>query len=67
MVRDKELSDSIPMPLSNIMKCSVASSGNDRFHAVVVGEAQSDHLNFSGNVRSLARGVGETEYFSLVR
>ena len=24
-------------PFSNIMKCSIASSGNDRFHAVAVG------------------------------
>ena len=69
LVRDKELSDSIPMPLSNIMKCSVASSGNDRFHAVVVGRGDGPiyYLNFSGNVWSppVALGIPKTSNWFL--
>jgi hypothetical protein len=67
LVRDKELSDSIPLPLSPFMKCSVASSGNDRFHAVVVGEGDGPiyYLNFSGNVWSppVALGIPNTSHW----
>jgi hypothetical protein len=65
VVRDKELSDSIPMPLSNIKKCSVASSGNDRFHAVVVGDGPIYYLNFSENVWSppVALGIPNTSHW----
>jgi hypothetical protein len=65
LVRDNEFSDSIPMPLSNIMKCSVASSGNDRFHAVVVGDGPIYYLNFSGNVWSppVALGRANTSHW----
>ena len=65
LVRDKELSDSIPLPLSNIMKCSVASSGNDRFHAVAVGAGPIYYLNFSGNVWSppVALGRANTSHW----
>ena len=74
LIRDEELSDSIPMPLSNIEKCSVASSGNDRFHAVVVGEPLNRwtggdrpiyYLNFSGNVWSapVALGIPNTSHW----
>lgn len=37
LVRDEEWGAAIPMPVSNVMKTSVAPSGNDRFHAVVLG------------------------------
>lgn len=72
LVRDKEYSDSIPLPLSNIMKCSVASSGNDRFHAVVWkgGGGPIYYLNFSGNVWSppvaLGRANTSRRFFSHV-
>ena len=67
LFRDEELSGSIPMPFSNIMKCSVASSGNDRFHAVVLGESLNPwsggdwpiyYLNFFGNGWSLPVTLG---------
>jgi hypothetical protein len=58
LVRDKELGDSISLPLSNIRKCSVASSGNDRFHAVAVGAGPIYYLNFSGNVWSPPVALG---------
>ena len=65
VVRDKELSDSIPLLLSNIMKCSVASSGNDRFHAVAVGAGPIYYLSFSGNVWSppVALGRANTSHW----
>ena len=74
LFRNEELSGSIPMPLSNIMKCSIASSGNDRFHAVVVGEPLNPwsdgdrpiyYLNFSGNVWSapVALGIPNTSHW----
>lgn len=59
LVRDEEWSAAIPMAVSNVMKTSVAPSGNDRFHAVVVGEPSNFwtggdnpiyYLNLTSNV-----------------
>jgi hypothetical protein len=61
LVRDEEWSAAIPMAVSNVMKTSVAPSGNDRFHAVVVGEPPNFwtggdnpiyYLNLTSNVWS---------------
>lgn len=61
LVRDGEWSAAIPMAVSNVMKTSVAPSGNDRFHAVVVGEPSNSwtngdnpiyYLNLTSNVWS---------------
>lgn len=61
LVRDEEWSAAIPMAVSNVMKTSVAPSGNDRFHAVVVGERTNFwtdgdnpiyYLNLTSNVWS---------------
>ncbi|HEV8619686.1 MAG TPA: hypothetical protein VGQ79_01535 [Nitrospiraceae bacterium] len=61
LVRDEEWSAAIPMAVSNVMKTSVAPSGNDRFHAVVVGEPSNFwtggdnpiyYLNLTSNVWS---------------
>jgi hypothetical protein len=61
LVRDEEWSAAIPMTVSNVMKTSVAPSGNDRFHAVVVGEPSNFltggdnpiyYLNLTSNVWS---------------
>lgn len=74
VVRDQKFSASIRLPVSAIMKSSIASAGKERFHAVVVGQHTNFwtgdyrpvyYLSFSGSVwsRPVALGIAKSSHW----